>query len=135
MHKCAKQRAKARQCHSTLACPIYRQQQRRPARQQASGKSEVLMWEALRQGVDEEMERDPHVCVMGALRVDQSPVLQQLARRRGHLQVQPRACRPHGNASCQHCSSAATAMPMLAPADYVQGCCHMQGIAAHRIAA
>eukprot|EP00879_Flechtneria_rotunda_P009713 GHRR01010162.1.p1 GENE.GHRR01010162.1~~GHRR01010162.1.p1 ORF type:complete len:271 (+),score=80.29 GHRR01010162.1:199-1011(+) len=31
----------------------------------ASKKKEVMMWEALREAVDEEMERDPTVCVMG----------------------------------------------------------------------
>jgi hypothetical protein len=40
------------------------------ARQQvvvASKKKEIMMWEALREAVDEEMERDPTVCVMGKL--------------------------------------------------------------------
>lgn len=32
----------------------------------ASGKKQLMMWEALREAVDEEMERDPTVCVMGA---------------------------------------------------------------------
>lgn len=32
----------------------------------AKAGKEMLMWEALRQGVDEEMERDATVCVMGA---------------------------------------------------------------------
>lgn len=31
----------------------------------ASKKKEIMMWEALREAVDEEMERDPMVCVMG----------------------------------------------------------------------
>jgi pyruvate dehydrogenase E1 component beta subunit len=30
-----------------------------------SAKKELFMWEALRQAIDEEMERDPTVCVMG----------------------------------------------------------------------
>jgi hypothetical protein len=29
-------------------------------------KREMMMWEALREGLDEEMERDPTVCLMGA---------------------------------------------------------------------
>lgn len=28
-------------------------------------KKQLMMWEALREAVDEEMERDPTVCVMG----------------------------------------------------------------------
>jgi hypothetical protein len=28
-------------------------------------KRELMMWEALREGLDEEMERDPTVCLMG----------------------------------------------------------------------
>lgn len=33
----------------------------------ASGKKkEMMMWESLREAIDEEMERDPAVCVMGA---------------------------------------------------------------------
>jgi pyruvate/2-oxoglutarate/acetoin dehydrogenase E1 component len=32
----------------------------------AETKTEMLMWEALRKATDEEMERDPTVCVMGA---------------------------------------------------------------------
>ena len=35
-------------------------------RTRASGKDEVLLWEGLRMATDEEMERDPAVCVMGA---------------------------------------------------------------------
>jgi pyruvate dehydrogenase E1 component beta subunit len=31
----------------------------------AAQKKQLMMWEALREAVDEEMERDPHVCVMG----------------------------------------------------------------------
>jgi pyruvate dehydrogenase E1 component beta subunit len=31
----------------------------------AGKKRELFMWEALREGIDEEMERDPTVCVMG----------------------------------------------------------------------
>jgi hypothetical protein len=32
----------------------------------ASGKKkEIMMWEALREALDEEMERDPTVCLMG----------------------------------------------------------------------
>jgi hypothetical protein len=30
-------------------------------------KKELQMWESLREAVDEEMERDPMVCIMGAL--------------------------------------------------------------------
>lgn len=30
-------------------------------------KKEMMMWEALREGLDEEMERDPTVCLMGTL--------------------------------------------------------------------
>ena len=33
----------------------------------AAQKREMMMWEALREGLDEEMERDPTVCLMGAL--------------------------------------------------------------------
>ena len=33
-------------------------------RAKASGKPK-LMWEALREAIDEEMERDPNVCVIG----------------------------------------------------------------------
>jgi hypothetical protein len=33
----------------------------------ASKKKEIMMWEALREATDEEMERDPTVCVMGEL--------------------------------------------------------------------
>jgi hypothetical protein len=32
----------------------------------SKAEKEVLMWEALRMATDEEMERDPTVCVMGA---------------------------------------------------------------------
>lgn len=32
-----------------------------------SAKKEMMMWEALREGLDEEMERDPKVCLIGAL--------------------------------------------------------------------
>lgn len=32
----------------------------------AETKTDMLMWEALRKATDEEMERDPTVCVMGA---------------------------------------------------------------------
>jgi hypothetical protein len=32
----------------------------------AAAKKEMMMWEALREGLDEEMERDPTVCMMGA---------------------------------------------------------------------
>jgi hypothetical protein len=32
-------------------------------------KKQLMMWEALREAVDEEMERDPTVCVMGTLLV------------------------------------------------------------------
>jgi len=32
----------------------------------AAQKREMMMWEALREGLDEEMERDPTVCLMGA---------------------------------------------------------------------
>jgi pyruvate dehydrogenase E1 component beta subunit len=31
----------------------------------AAKKKEIMMWEALREATDEEMERDPTVCVMG----------------------------------------------------------------------
>lgn len=31
----------------------------------AGKKKEMMMWEALREATDEEMERDPTVCVMG----------------------------------------------------------------------
>jgi pyruvate dehydrogenase E1 component beta subunit len=31
----------------------------------AGKKRELFMWEALREGIDEEMEKDPTVCVMG----------------------------------------------------------------------
>lgn len=31
----------------------------------AAQKREMMMWEALREGLDEEMERDPTVCLMG----------------------------------------------------------------------
>jgi hypothetical protein len=30
-------------------------------------KKELMMWESLREGLDEEMERDPTVCLMGTL--------------------------------------------------------------------
>ena len=30
-----------------------------------AAKKEIMMWEALREAIDEEMERDPTVCVMG----------------------------------------------------------------------
>ena len=33
----------------------------------AAKKKQLMMWEALREAVDEEMERDPTVCVMGEL--------------------------------------------------------------------
>jgi pyruvate dehydrogenase E1 component beta subunit len=33
----------------------------------AKEKKEILMWEALRMATDEEMEKDPTVCVMGAI--------------------------------------------------------------------
>lgn len=32
---------------------------------QVKAKKEMMMWEALREGLDEEMERDPAVCIMG----------------------------------------------------------------------
>lgn len=31
----------------------------------AAQKKQLMMWEALREAVDEEMEKDPTVCVMG----------------------------------------------------------------------
>ena len=34
----------------------------------AQQKREMMMWEALREGLDEEMERDPTVCLMGTCR-------------------------------------------------------------------
>lgn len=37
-------------------------------RAQAGKKKELMMWEALREATDEEMERDPTVCVMGEQR-------------------------------------------------------------------
>ena len=41
-----------------------------------------LMWEALREAVDEEMEADPTVCLMGELcRVVQCPIVCSLAWR------------------------------------------------------
>lgn len=30
-----------------------------------AAKKQLMMWEALREAIDEEMERDPTVCVMG----------------------------------------------------------------------
>jgi hypothetical protein len=41
---------------------------RRCVRVAAGKKKELMMWEALREAVDEEMEKDPMVCVMGGLR-------------------------------------------------------------------
>jgi hypothetical protein len=38
----------------------------------AEEKKEMLMWEALRMATDEEMERDPTVCVMGTLRTQRN---------------------------------------------------------------
>jgi hypothetical protein len=38
---------------------------RRSAGPVMAAKKEIMMWEALREAIDEEMERDPTVCVMG----------------------------------------------------------------------
>ena len=40
------------------------------AAQAAQDKKQKLMWEALREATDEEMEKDPTVCVIGARIVD-----------------------------------------------------------------
>ena len=37
----------------------------RPTVRVAAQKKQLMMWEALREAVDEEMEKDPTVCVMG----------------------------------------------------------------------
>ena len=37
----------------------------RPVVSTRAGSSEMMMWESLRQGLDEEMERDPRVMMMG----------------------------------------------------------------------
>jgi hypothetical protein len=39
----------------------------------AAQKKQLMMWEALREAVDEEMEKDPTVCVMGEQKVTPVP--------------------------------------------------------------
>lgn len=53
-------------------------------------KKELMMWEALREGLDEEMERDPAVCIMG-----KDCFLQRLAL--------VRACIGKGKLASFHC--------------------------------
>lgn len=47
----------------------HRQHEARGAVRVAAAKKQLMMWEALREAVDEEMERDPTVCVMGELQL------------------------------------------------------------------
>jgi pyruvate dehydrogenase E1 component beta subunit len=51
---------------SLLALRTAVRQARGGAQVVRSAKKELFMWEALRAAVDEEMERDPTVCIMGA---------------------------------------------------------------------
>lgn len=61
----------------TMTCPSYildrsllgavRRQQRSLLKCKAQGQKQKLMWEALREATDEEMEKDPTVCVIGKL--------------------------------------------------------------------
>lgn len=49
------------------AAPQRQHSARRAVRVNSEKKKQLMMWEALREAVDEEMERDPTVCVMGGL--------------------------------------------------------------------
>jgi hypothetical protein len=44
---------------------VHRQHAARGTVRVAAQKKQLMMWEALREATDEEMERDPTVCVMG----------------------------------------------------------------------
>lgn len=55
----------ARGRFTALPASAHRQHAGRATVRVAAQKKQMMMWEALREAVDEEMERDPHVCVMG----------------------------------------------------------------------
>lgn len=54
-------------------------------------KKQKLMWEALREATDEEMEKDPTVCVMGEQIV--SAPKYPVAERTGRIATESAACR------------------------------------------
>jgi hypothetical protein len=66
-----------------------------------SAKKEMMMWEALREAIDEEMEADPTVCVMGEIARLWSQSLQH-CRQNSHTLAMPcvsSVCAPSGHKS------------------------------------
>lgn len=61
----ARPAASDRVLKSALACSLAARSGRRASVAAKAQKKEIMMWEALREAIDEEMERDPTVCVMG----------------------------------------------------------------------
>lgn len=63
----------------------------------AQQKREMMMWEALREGLDEEMERDPTVCLMGAWPPPPAAVAAAHRRCRIAGRPKPSCCRSNGS--------------------------------------